>query len=104
MSLAVLFHFLCAQHVSDINPYPANVENMASSYNASKWQMGFNSAFKGLIYPSSGACDYSVELPHWSSCSWFDLCWRFGVVGLEWYPFCRLQCPKHIEHIRSEIK
>jgi len=36
MSLAILFHFLCAQHVSDIN------------------------------YPSSGACDYSVELPHWS--------------------------------------
>ena len=30
------------------NPYPANVENMVSSYNASKWQMGFNLAFKGL--------------------------------------------------------
>jgi len=25
-----------------------------------------------LIYPSSGACNYSVELPHWSYCSWFD--------------------------------
>ena len=22
--------------------------------------------FRTLIYPSSGACDYSVELPHWS--------------------------------------
>jgi len=22
--------------------------------------------FRKLIYPSSGACDYSVELPHWS--------------------------------------
>jgi hypothetical protein len=32
-----------------INPYPANVENKVISYNASKWQMGFNSAFKGLI-------------------------------------------------------
>jgi len=53
MSLAVLFHFLRAQHVSDIN-----------------------------IYPSSGACDYSVELPHWSYCSWFDECWSFGVVGV----------------------
>ena len=31
MSLAILFHFLCAQHVSDINPYPANVENTVSS-------------------------------------------------------------------------
>jgi len=28
--------------------------------------------FRTLIYPSSGACDYSVELPHWSYCSWFD--------------------------------
>jgi len=28
MSLAILFHFLCAQHVSDINPLPANVDNM----------------------------------------------------------------------------
>jgi len=60
MSLPILFHFLCAQHVSDI------------------------------IYPSSGACDYSVELSHWSYCSWFDVCWIFGVVGLEWYPCCRL--------------
>ena len=40
--------------------------------------------------PSSGACDYSVELPHWSYCSWFDVRWSFGVVGLEWYPCCRL--------------
>ena len=40
---------------------------------------------------SSGACDYSVELPQWSYCSWFDVCWSFGVVGLEWYPCCRLK-------------
>jgi len=25
--------------------------------------------FRTLIYPSSGACDYSVELPHWWYCS-----------------------------------
>jgi len=47
--------------------------------------------FRTLIYPSSGACDYSVELPHWSYCSWFVVCWSFGVVGLEWYPCCRLK-------------
>jgi len=41
--------------------------------------------FRTLIYPSSGACDYYVELPHWSYCSWFDVCWSFDVVGLEWY-------------------
>ena len=40
--------------------------------------------FRTLIYPSSGACDYSVELPHWSYCSCFDVCWSFGVAGLEW--------------------
>ena len=51
--------------------------------------------FRALIYPSSGACDYSVELPHWSYYSWFDVCWRFGVVGLEWYPCCRLQHGYH---------
>jgi len=33
---------------SEFNPYPANVENMVSSNNASRWQIGFNSAFKGL--------------------------------------------------------
>jgi len=38
-----------ASSVNTLNPYPANVENMASSYNASRWQMGFNSAFKGLM-------------------------------------------------------
>jgi len=47
--------------------------------------------FQTLIYPLSGACDYSVELPHWLYCSWFDVCWRFGVVGLEWYPHWRLK-------------
>jgi len=47
--------------------------------------------FRTLIYLSSGACDYSVELRHWSYFSWFDVCWSFGVVGLEWYPCCRLK-------------
>jgi len=47
--------------------------------------------FRTLIYPSPGACNYSVELPHWSYCSWFDVCWSFGVVVLEWYPCCKLQ-------------
>jgi len=47
--------------------------------------------FRTLIYLSSGACDYSVELPHWSYCSWFRVCWSFGVVGLERYACCRLK-------------
>jgi len=47
--------------------------------------------FRTLIHPSSGACDYSVELPHWSYCSWFDVCWSLGVVELGWYPRSRLK-------------
>ena len=47
--------------------------------------------FRTLINPSSGACDYSVELPYWSYCSWFDVCWSFGVAGLEWYSRCSLK-------------
>jgi len=42
--------------------------------------------FRTLIYPSSGAGDFAVELPHRSFCSRFVVCWSFGVVGLEWYP------------------
>jgi hypothetical protein len=30
------------------NPYPANVDKMVALTSASKWRMGFNSAFKGL--------------------------------------------------------
>ena len=72
--------------------------------------------FRTLIYPSSGACDYSVELPHWSYCSWFDVCWNFGVVGLEWYLCCRLKtnlmslailfhflCAQHVSDINISI-
>ena len=33
--------------------------------------------FRTLIYPSSGACDCVVELPHRSSRSQFVVCWSF---------------------------
>ena len=36
--------------------------------------------FWTLLCPSSGVCDYAVELPHWSYGSWFAVCWRLGVV------------------------
>jgi len=39
-----------------VNPYPANVEYRVSSYNARKWQMEFNLAFKGLIKAISKVC------------------------------------------------
>ena len=37
--------------------------------------------FRTLIYPSSGACDCVVELPHRLSCSQFVVCWRFDAAG-----------------------
>jgi len=54
MSLAILFHFLWAQHVLDINI------SIIRSLRLFCW-------ITTLVY-----------------CSWFDVCWRFGVVGLEW--------------------
>ena len=42
--------------------------------------------FRTLIYPSSGACDCVVKLPHRSSCSQFVVCWRFGAAGF-WLVF-----------------
>ena len=56
--------------------------------------------FRTLIYPSSGACDCVVELPHRSYCSQFVVCWRFGAAGFEWCPCCRLKHNK----IASDIK
>ena len=47
--------------------------------------------FRTLIYPSSGACDCVVELPHRSSCSQFVVCWRFGTARFGWCSFCRLK-------------
>jgi len=69
MSLAILFHFLCAQHVSDINI----------------------SIIRTLrLFLVLG----------------FDVCWSFGVGGLEWYPCCRIPLqPNHTEtptHIEPE--
>jgi hypothetical protein len=48
LRFSALFHAL--QHnLRLFNPYPANVDKMVAPAIASKWRMGFNSAFKGLI-------------------------------------------------------
>ena len=47
--------------------------------------------FRTLIYPSSGACDCIVDLPHRSSCSQFAVCWSFGAAGFGWCSFWRLK-------------
>jgi len=56
-----LFHFLCVQHVSDINI------SIIRSLQLFCW------------------------ITTWVMCSWFDVCWCFGVVGLAWYLFSRLK-------------
>ena len=65
LDVTILFHFLCAQHVSDIN------------------------------ISISGACDCVVELPHRSSCSQFVVCWKSVVAGFGWCTFCRLVIQQH---------
>jgi len=61
MSPAILFHFLCAQHVSDINI--------------------------SIIRSLRLFCRITTLVVFFL----VRLCWSFGVVGLEWYPCCRLQ-------------
>ena len=39
---------MAQQQIPEVNPYSANLENVVSSNNAGRWQMGFNSVFKGL--------------------------------------------------------
>jgi len=36
--------------------------------------------FRTLIYPSSEAWNFAVELPHRLLCSRFVVCWRFGAA------------------------
>ena len=59
--------------------------------------------FRTLIYPSSRACNYSVELPHWSCCSWFNVCWRFGVFGLDNPTTPKLQHTLNQEHTTNVV-
>jgi len=59
--LLFLFHFLCAQHVSDINISIIRILRLF--------------------------CWITTLVVF----SWFDVCWSFGVVGLEWYLCCRLK-------------
>ena len=135
MSLAILFHFLCTQHVSEINisiirslrlfcwiatlfvlflvrcvlEFRCGWVGVVSVLQAETLLTTYVlNMFQTLIYPSAGVCDYSVELPHWSYCSWFDVCWSFGVVGLEWYPCCSCASACNTEmkwnKIASDIK
>ena len=99
MSLAILFHFLCAQQISDINV------SIIRSLRLFCWittlvvlflvpcVLEFRCGWVGVV-----SVLQAVELPRWSYCSWFDVCWSFGVVGLEWYPCCRLKHSFSLQH------
>ena len=74
--LLFIFHFLCVQHASGINI----------------------------------SITRSLRLFCWITtlvvCSWFDVRWRFGVIGLAWYPRCRLKhhWSVHVEfHINRPV-
>ena len=54
--------------------------------------------FRTLIHPSSGACDFSIVIPHWS-CVLVSMCvgvsvWLFGVVSM-WQAEAVLQPAGH---------
>jgi len=49
----------------------------------------------------TGACDYAVELPHWSYCSWFDVCWSFGVVSVLQVEACNMDTTPTQPHRNS---
>ena len=115
MSLVILFHFLCAQHVSDINTSIIRSLRLCCWITTSVvlfsvrcvleiwcgwfWVLVVLRAeaqvvpnmFRTLIYQSSGTCDCVVELPHRSSCSQFVVCWRFGAAGFEYCLCCKLK-------------
>jgi len=62
--------------------------------------------FRALICPSSGVCDYVVELPRWPYRSWFAVCCSLGAVRLGWYPGYRLK-PANVvvqQHSRKLLK
>ena len=76
MSLAILFHFLCAQHISYINI------SIIRSLRLCCWittSVVLFSVRCVLEIWCGWVC--VVELPHRSFCSLFVVCWRFGAAG-----------------------
>jgi len=72
MSLVIMFHF------------PSSMFNM----------------FRTLIHPSSGACDFSIESPHWS-CVLVLMC--VGVsVWLGWVGIA-IRIPRHIKFVPANL-
>ena len=103
MSLAILFHFLCAQHVSDINISIIRNLRLCCWITTSVvlfsvrcvleiWCGWFwvgpvlQTEAQVVLQPSSRACDCVVELPHRSFCSQFVACWSFW-CGWLWVAF-----------------
>ena len=126
MSLAILFHFLCAQHVSDINIFIIIISLRLVCWITTlvvlflvRCVLEFRCGWVGvvsvlqaeavlnmlrtLIYPSSGACNYSIELPHWSYWSWFD-CIAVSVwLGWSGIRVASWSCAQHASDINISI-
>ena len=93
MSLVILFHFLCAQHVSDINI--SIIRSLRLCCWITTWVVLFSvrcvlEIWCGWVWVMSvlQAVGDFVRL----SLSGVRVagCWRFGAAGFEWCPCCRL--------------
>ena len=107
MSLTILFHLLCAQHVSDIN---------ISIFRSLRLCWWITTSV--VLFCKDGWFSVSVNLRCLvvCVCVWCDVLCHFVVVGsrifidTDRYLLCFViivfacVCPKHVEHIRSEIK
>ena len=105
MSLSILFHFLCAQHVSDINI------SIIRSVRLFCWittlvvlflvrcVLEIRCGWVGVVSVLQAEAQQCVGDSVWLGWSgirvagWSaTVCWRFGVGGLKkWYPCCRLK-------------
>ena len=95
LSLAILFHFLCAQHFSDINIF------IIRSLRLFCWITTLVVLFL-VQFVLEFRCGWvgvaSVLQAEAQLQSWFGVCWSFSVVGLEWPPCCRLKHSFSLQH------
>ena len=94
MSLAILFNFLRAQHVSDINMSIirslrlfCGIATLVVLFLV-RCVLEFRCGWFGVVSVLQASVAVSVWLD-WSGIRVAGMCWNFCVVGLEWYPCCR---------------
>ena len=93
MSLAILFHLLCAQHVSDINMSISRSLRLCWWITTSVVLFSVRCVLELLLRLIFGGVRFAG--------------FSFVATDIWWCSFCRLQpakCPKYVERIISEIK